>query len=125
MSTIPTETSSVAYQPLLCPDEQQRCTSEKDSIWKRCWTLLLNGWTFFLNVISNITLEPGVFLLYLAGDMGYASWNQMLIIKACHDLGHNSTTCENLLEDQNRKIHKEVTDEVCFYFSFKYGLKLL
>ena len=67
---------------------------------------------FFMSVVTNITLEPAMFIFDLAGGSMAASYSQMLIDKSCNDGGYNSTVCDNLVDPAYKVIHTEVTDRV-------------
>ena len=66
---------------------------------------------YVMLVVTNITLEPAEFLWSLGGNMGAASWSQLIVDKACNDLGYNETICENVYYYDD--IYKEVSKEVC------------
>ena len=66
----------------------------------------------FKKVFNNITIEPALFLTSFAGQLGDATFGQMVIYKSCKsDFGYNSTVCNNLIDDfpdQNTEIQNEV-----------------
>ena len=70
-------------------------------------------YNFILLIISNITLEPAEFLMGLAGSIAIPSWGQMTIDKACHDLGYNSTICDDVLDYDD--IYEEVNHYVKYF----------
>ena len=67
---------------------------------------------FLRMVVTNMTIEPGVFLLAFSGNMDDISVNQMLIYKSCKvDFEFNSTVCDNLVtdfKDQNELVQDKV-----------------
>ena len=75
---------------------------------------------YFMLVITNITLEPAEFLWGLGGNMGMASFSQLLVDKACNDRGYNETICDNVYDYDD--IYKEVQKDVRILFIY---LKLL
>ena len=75
---------------------------------------------YFMLVIRNITLEPAEFLWGLGGNMGMASFSQLLVDKACNDRGYNETICDNVYDYDD--IYKEVQKDVRILFIY---LKLL
>ena len=66
---------------------------------------------YVMLVLTNITLEPAEFLWSLGGNMGAASVSQLIVDKACNDLGYNETICENVYNYED--IYNEVSKEVC------------
>ena len=69
-------------------------------------------YNFILLIINNITLEPAEFLIGLAGSIAGASWGQMQVDKACHDLGYNSTICDDVLD------YDDIYEEVNHYVKY-------
>ena len=65
---------------------------------------------YFMLVITNITLEPAEFLWSLGGNMGMASFSQLLVDKSCNDRGYNETICDNVYDYDD--IYKEVQKDV-------------
>ena len=63
-------------------------------------------------ILSNITIEPALFLTSFARGISGVSYEQMLIEKTCkNDFGFNDTVCDNLVnifEDENTLIQNEV-----------------
>ena len=63
-------------------------------------------------ILSNITIEPALFLTSFAKCISGVSYEQMLIEKTCkNDFGFNDTVCDNLVnifEDENTLIQNEV-----------------
>ena len=63
-------------------------------------------------IISNITIEPALFLTSFARSLSGVSYEQMLIEKTCkNDFDFNDTVCDNLVnifEDENTLIQNEV-----------------
>ena len=63
-------------------------------------------------ILSNITIEPALFLTTFAKSLSSVSFDQMLIEKTCKvDFGFNDTVCDNLVnifEDENTLIQNEV-----------------
>ena len=64
-------------------------------------------------ILSNITIEPALFLTTFAKSLSSVSFDQMLIEKTCKvDFEFNDTVCENILddvyEDENTLVQNEV-----------------
>ena len=66
----------------------------------------------FTKIVSNITIEPALFLTTFAKSLSSVSFDQMLIEKTCKvDFGFNDTVCDNLVdiyEDENTLVQNEV-----------------
>ena len=67
---------------------------------------------FIRLAITNITIEPALFLLSFSGNLEDISVNQMLIYKSCRvDFNFNETVCDNLVTDfkeENDLVQNEV-----------------
>ena len=68
--------------------------------------------SLFTKIVSNITIEPALFLISFARGISGVSYEQMLIEKTCkNDFGFNDTVCDNLVnvfEYENTLIQNEV-----------------
>ena len=67
----------------------------------------------FTKIVSNITIEPALFLTTFAKSLSSVSFDQMLIEKTCKvDFEFNDTVCDNILddvyEDENTLVQNEV-----------------
>lgn len=66
-------------------------------------------------VVSNITIEPLVFLVAFSGTLDNISYDQLKIDKSClNDFNFTEEICDNLLEDnytaQNDLVDEEVSE---------------
>ena len=65
------------------------------------------------NVVSNITVEPALFIMFLGLGLDHSTLDQMQIDKCCRDdFNFNQTVCEHLTEDQYETESLMVSDEV-------------
>ncbi len=63
--------------------------------------------------MSNITVEPFLFLITLAETMDEVAIKDMLIYKTCKwDFNQTDYVCDNLLEDEYEDINEAVQNEV-------------
>ena len=59
---------------------------------------LRRAFQFLVRVVTNVTIEPGLFLISLAVNVEDIVLTQMLLYKSCRiDFGFNQTVCENLV----------------------------
>ena len=65
---------------------------------------------FIILCVTNLTLEPAEFMQSLAGGIAMASYSQLTIDKACHELGYNQTICDNVTSYDD--IYDEVNEKV-------------
>ena len=74
-----------------------------------------------MKVIKNITIEPAMFVIYLAATLDGVSYGQMVLEKSCKvDFGFNDTVCDNLVHDfkeENELVQNEVRHT--YYVLFK------
>ena len=65
------------------------------------------------NVISNITVEPALFVMFLGIGLDNSTLDQMQMDKSCRDdFDFNQTVCENITDDQYKDQYNLVSDEV-------------
>ena len=73
---------------------------------------LMRLFHFLKRVVTNVTIEPGLFLIALGFNVEDIVLTQMLIYKSCRiDFGYNVTVCDNLVsdyKDQNDLVQDEV-----------------
>ena len=65
---------------------------------------------FLLKVLSNITIEPSLFLINFGDVLDDISFTQMVLFKSCTvDFGFNETVCNDLVdyEDANKIVQDE------------------
>ena len=63
-------------------------------------------------IISNITIEPAMFLIMFTSHLDHIAHSQMVLDKCCKiDFGYNDTVCDNLVTDFKEQ-NKQVQDEV-------------
>ena len=80
------------------------------SLWFK-WTSDWQENAIFL--VSNVTLEPAMFLISFTNAMGLAAQNQILNYKSCiNDFHQDPATCNNLTAPENALLKDKVTDEV-------------
>ena len=67
-------------------------------------------------IVSNITIEPLVFLVAFSGTMDNISYGQLKIDKSClNDFNFTQEICENLVEDNYTAQNDLVDEEVGNY----------
>ena len=75
------------------------------------------------NVISNITVEPALFIMFLGLGLDHSTLDQMQIDKCCRDdFDFNKTVCDHLNEDQYETEKGLVSDEVNIFYIYSQGL---
>ena len=65
---------------------------------------------FLMKVLSNITIEPSLFLINFGDVLDDISFTQMVLFKSCTvDFGFNETVCNDLVdyEDANKIVQDE------------------
>ena len=78
-----------------------------------------------ISIYKNITIEPAMFVLGLAGGVVGPFFAQFEITKICKfDFGYNETVCndENLVKyfkEENDEIQKEVNNKYLVHGSFR------
>jgi hypothetical protein len=65
---------------------------------------------FIILCVTNLTIEPAEFVQSLASGIGGASYNQLVMDKACYELGNNKTICDNVTAYED--IYDDVNDKV-------------
>ena len=81
------------------------------SLEKMRETKNLGGYVSY--VLSNVTLEPVMFLGSFNGGLGWIAMSQLLNYKSCiNDFHQNDTVCNNLTAPEYKKLKEQVTDEV-------------
>ncbi len=64
-------------------------------------------------ILTNITIEPAMFLITFSSSLDDVSVKQMLIEKSCRtDFQFNDTICDNLLLDEYKEENDAVQNEV-------------
>ena len=72
----------------------------------------MNIITKIKTILSNITIEPAMFLIMFTSHLDHIAHSQMVLDKCCKiDFGYNDTVCDNLVTDFKEQ-NKQVQDEV-------------
>ena len=83
------------------------------AIQKRWSTWFQNIPSKVKNVISNITVEPALFVMFLGIHLDHSTLDQMQMDKSCRDdFDFNQTVCQNITDEQYKDQYNEVSDEV-------------
>jgi hypothetical protein len=70
-------------------------------------------------IATNVTVEPAVFVIELAGKMDEVAIKDMLLYKTCiHDFNETDAICNDLLNDTNHDLNEAVQNEVHKYIIY-------
>ena len=73
--------------------------------------------SYIMKILTNITIEPAMFMLAFADGLDDVSLSQMIIEKTCRvDFDFNQTVCDNLVNNYTKE-NDMVQDEVRFFES--------
>ena len=68
--------------------------------------------SYIMKILTNITIEPAMFMLAFADGLDDVSLSQMIIEKTCRvDFDFNQTVCDNLVNNYTKE-NDMVQDEV-------------